>query len=275
MSNETVLGWLARNVYVWPVSTPNIVPAGDKLFEFGATFHQDYVDIYGKLPGCGHSIYRHQWLARRSELQNKPSWDYFGESAKFMAQDSDGAWMAFESEPAAKYHVWSSMRGLCGYAREGRDRCRGEVLGDWRDTLEKRPVDLSESAVTERLTEATQTVLAAAPALMDEKFRFDRDDWFERGELPPVGTRCVALLGIAPKANCEVIAKTEQQMVVKWEENGMMDVIDLDAHVAFRPVRTERDELIERMQSDIAERWANCEELATHLVDKGWVKVGK
>lgn len=117
-------------------------------------------------------IEKAEWLARRSELQNKPSWDDFGESAKFMAQDSDGAWMAFESEPAAKSHVWSAMRGWCGYAREGSDRCCGEVLGDWRDTLEKRPADLSEPAVTERLTEAAQAVLAAVPALMDEKYHF-------------------------------------------------------------------------------------------------------
>ena len=135
MSNETDLGWLARNVHEWP--------AGE---------HQPWCYVYmahgGVIKASGNfldavakptMITLFQWLARRSELQNKPSWDDFGESAKFMAQDSDGAWMAFESEPAAKYHVWSSMRGWCGYAREGRDRCRGEVLGDWRDTLEKRP----------------------------------------------------------------------------------------------------------------------------------------
>jgi len=134
MSNETDLDWLARNVHVWP--------AGD---------HQPWCYVYWKggyravsgncitvIQPCVR-VEMSQWLARRAELQNKPSWDDFGESAKFMAQDSDGAWMAFESEPAANYHVWSSMRGWCGYAREGRDRCRGEILGDWRDTLEKRP----------------------------------------------------------------------------------------------------------------------------------------
>ena len=134
MSNETDLDWLARNVHVWK--------SGYDL----AVVQRGIEEIYVTWPSaCSSGITKKEWLSRRAELQNKPSWDDFGESAKFMAQDSDGAWMAFESEPAANYHVWSSMRGWCGYAREGRDRCRGEVLGDWRDTLEKRPEQLKPS----------------------------------------------------------------------------------------------------------------------------------
>lgn len=155
MSNETDLDWLARNVHKWP--------AGD---------HQPWCYVYWKggqraVSGNCITIFQpcvrvemSEWLARRAELQNKPSWDDFGESAKFMAQDSDGAWMAFESEPAANYHVWSSMRGWCGYAREGRDRCRGEVLGDWRDTLEKRP----EQAKFEPFVSVEDAATAKQPA---------------------------------------------------------------------------------------------------------------
>lgn len=130
MNNETGLDWMARNVHVWP----------DGMREVLVCYPRN-VDalIWSCVSSNAGWITKEQWITRRAELQNKPSWDDFGESAKFMAQDSDGAWMAFESEPAANYHVWSSMRGWCGYAREGRDRCRGEVLGDWRDTLEKRP----------------------------------------------------------------------------------------------------------------------------------------
>ena len=95
--------------------------------------------------------------------------------------------------------------------------------------------------------------------------------WFERGELPPVGARCVALLGIAPKANCEVIAKTEQQMVVKWEENGMMDVIDLDVHAAFRPIRTEREMAIEEMMI-ASKEWGSLEDICGVLYTAGYRK---
>ena len=43
----------------------------------------------------------------------------------------------------------------------------------WRDTLEKRPADLSEQAVTARLKEATDNVLSAALELMKDKYKFE------------------------------------------------------------------------------------------------------
>ena len=71
MSNETDLDWLARNVHVWP--------AGD---------HQPWCYVYmahgGVMKAAGNfldavakptMITIDQWLARRAELQNKPSWD--------------------------------------------------------------------------------------------------------------------------------------------------------------------------------------------------------
>lgn len=84
-------------------------------------------------------IEKAEWLARRSELQNKPSWADFRECAKFMAQDSDGAWRAFEIEPTPQSLIWNAKRGWRGYAYKDTPYNRGEVLGDWRDTLEKRP----------------------------------------------------------------------------------------------------------------------------------------
>lgn len=283
MNNETGLDWMARNVHVWP----------DGMREVLVCYPRNVnALIWSCVSSNAGWITKEQWITRRAELQNKPSWDDFGESAKFMAQDSDGAWMAFESEPAANYHVWSSTRGWCGYAREGRDRCRGEVLGDWRDTLERRPqaeADITDPFDPEfrSVTVSNETIPLEQPVVVasigdaiqgkcpscgntgihaclgrkvthtdtaNEITKWvakqqakETSDWHERGELPPVGARCVALLGIAPKANCEVIAKTEQQMVVKWEDNGMMDVIDLDVYAAFRPTLTEREVAIEEM----------------------------
>jgi len=157
MNNETDLDWLARNVHVWP----------DGMREVLVCYPRN-VDalIWSCVSSNAGWITKEQWLTRRAELQNKPSWDDFGESAKFMAQDSDGAWMAFESEPAAKYHVWGSMRGWCGYAREGRDRCRGEVLGDWRDTLETRP----EQAEFEPFVSVEDAATDKQPAITPSKY---------------------------------------------------------------------------------------------------------
>lgn len=130
MSNETDLDWLARNVHKWPEGKREVLVCWPR-------------NVYTLIWSCVLSnsgwIAKDQWLARRAELQNKPSWDDFGESAKFMAQDSDGAWMAFESEPAANYHVWNAKRGWRGYAYKDTPYNLGEVLGDWRDTLERRP----------------------------------------------------------------------------------------------------------------------------------------
>lgn len=260
MSNETDLDWLARNVHEWP--------AGE---------HQPWCYVYmtygGVMKAAGNfldavanpaMITIDQWISRRAELQNKPSWDDFGESAKFMAQDSDGAWMAFESEPAANYHVWSSTRGWCGYAREGRDRCRGEVLGDWRDTLEKRP-DMHKTEP--KIDTVSEHVHKTAESM---------HDWFERGELPPVGTVCLYVVSDRLSAEVEITAHAKFGLcfveVGKSGENYVSKTAELHR---FLPIRTERELAIDRMQFDIAERWANCEELARHLVDKGWVKESK
>jgi hypothetical protein len=168
MNNQTDLDWLARNVHEWP--------AGD---------HQPWCYVYQKdgvkkvsgncitvIQPCV-KIDRGDWLARRAELQNKPSWADALEWAEWLAQDTAGldgigAWWWYRVKPTKGDRTWSSK----GHSSRPVPT-RGEVIGDWRDTLEKRPADLSEPAVTERLNEATQTVLAAAPALMDDKYLFE------------------------------------------------------------------------------------------------------
>jgi hypothetical protein len=267
MNNETGLDWMARNVHVWP----------DGMREVLVCYPRN-VDalIWSCVSSNAGWINKEQWLARRAELQNKPSWDLSGSWSKYLAQDMDGEWKWLGENPSLGDEYWT--------ADELRSQCKGVVIGDWRDTLEKRPVDLSEQAVTERLQEATANVLAAAPELMKDKFKFEPfvsvednqgqkmkqdNGWFERGELPPVGARCVALLGIAPKANCEVIAKTERQMVVKWEENGLMDVIDLDVHVAFRPIPTERDVLLSIIVEEM-NRYDTDDKLADAILAAGF-----
>ena len=170
MSNGIGLDWLARNVHNWPAGHQGwcyVISNRDGTKGVATS-------LIGQVDCPWVRIEKQEWLTRRVELQNKPGWADFGESAKFMAQDSDGAWMAFEIEPTAKSHVWSAMRGWCGYAREGRDRCRGEVLGDWRDTLEKRPEQKAfeplvsvEDAATEKQSELE--MLAKVSHLISDK----------------------------------------------------------------------------------------------------------
>lgn len=245
MSNETDLDWLARNVHEWP--------SGE---------HQPWCYVYmaygGVMKAAGNfldavanpaMVTKDQWLARRAELQNKPSWGSAPEWAAYLSQNSSGEWWWHGDEPTEHSSLYYSS---CG---KNVVQCKGEVLGDWRDTLERRPEGFRQFIGIEDNQEQDMT----------QQQQVKRDGgWFERGELPPVGARCVALLGIAPKANCEVIAKTEQQMAVKWEENGMMDVIDLDAHAAFRPILTERDVLIDLLGLP---RWFADRTLREELAD--------
>lgn len=128
MSNETDLDWLARNVHVWPCGKHQplcyVVTKidGERTWAsnvLSSSFPYSLVDKY-------------QWLSLRAELQNKPSWVAVPSRANWLAQDAAGSWLWHSSEPECRNGGWigSTTRG---YAAKG---C---VLGDWRDTLEKRP----------------------------------------------------------------------------------------------------------------------------------------
>ena len=224
------LDWLARNVHKWP--------AGD---------HQPWCYVYmsygGVMKAAGNfldavvnptMITIEQWLARRAELQNKPSWEDFRESAKFMAQDSDGTWRAFEIEPTAQSHIWNAKRGWRGYAYEETADNRGEVLGDWRDTLEKRP----EQKEFEAFISIEDNQVQVLTQQQD-------NGWFERGELPPVGCECEILGAFGHYQEwfpCKIIAE-HSGSVFAANERSWMNVRKGERQ--FRPLRTERDVLIE------------------------------
>lgn len=156
MSNETDLDWLARNVHVWPVNAKFAVRPGmgEVLF---------YEHHYSHLV----QFSREQVEARRAELQNKPSWETH--EYKVIAQGRNGSWYGSNYSEEKFGHESS----FCITGTGWNCICRGVDLGDWRDTLEKRPYDLSEQMVMSRLQEATDNVLAAAPELMTDKYKFE------------------------------------------------------------------------------------------------------
>ena len=128
------LDWLARNVHVWPESTPHIIPVGDCVFEFGATFFESHVCLYHSEPADSKVIHKHQWLALRAELQNKPSWKDAPEWGCCMVQDKRGNWYFCSDTPSSKDSEWDDDSIRSSVLANG-----GVVIGDWRDTLEKRP----------------------------------------------------------------------------------------------------------------------------------------
>lgn len=130
-SNEADLDWLARNVHEWP--------AGD---------HQPWCYVYwkgGQRAVSGNCITviqpcvrveMSEWHARRAELQEKPSWAHAPEWAVYMAQSPNRHWEFFAVKPRAE-GWWRHPIGERSSANNA--SIRGAILGDWRDTLEKRP----------------------------------------------------------------------------------------------------------------------------------------
>jgi hypothetical protein len=122
MSNETDLDWLARNVHEWPEGKCEVLVSWQR--NVGTLIWSCVLSNSGW-------IVKDQWLARRAELQNKPSWDLSGSWSEYLAQDMDGEWKWLGENPSLGGDHWT--------ADELRSQCKGVVLGDWRDTLEKRP----------------------------------------------------------------------------------------------------------------------------------------
>lgn len=226
---EDDLTWLARNVHEWPVGDHQpwcyvITDNSGKKLASGVAF------CAPKAP----MIEKTDWLARRAELQNKPSWADAPAGAGYMAQEPHGVWTFFVDQPFEPSKLHDDGWRFDGFQAWSSDR-RGEVLGDWRDTLERRPESKPEF-------EQFVSIEDGGPV----KAQVD-GGWFERGELPPVGVECTAVADGIPDANCIIVAISTEQVVVKWTENQMFDVLGMPG-LAFRPIRTERDKSIEEMK---------------------------
>ncbi|BBS88087.1 hypothetical protein [Aeromonas media] len=319
---EDDLDWLARNVHVW---------AEDWTHVRKCPVHHEAKWMASLSPNAEYKDWRtkQQWLTRRAELQNKPSWADAPEWANWLAQDEEidvkgvgGGWFWYKRCPTPRT-AWDADDGLTVFSG-----AHGAVLGDWRDTLERRPADLSSAAVIKRLDEATQNVLAAVPALMDEKYSFEpefmpvsvsnetvqlerpiavagtgngsaaesafligrvidllrtsvdhfsanelaelhqlcdaeltkRDaavcggqkyldaQWFERGELPPVGAVCLYVVSDRLSAEVEITAHAKLGLCfVQVGQSGESYVSKTAELHRFRPIRTEREVAIEEM----------------------------
>ena len=217
------LDWMARNVHVWP--------AGD---------HQPWCYVYWKggrravsgncitvIQSCVR-IEKSEWLARRAELQNKPSWKKDApEWAEWLAQDEDGEWKWLAGLPGKYVDCWTAVK-IKGC-------CKGIALGDWWDTLEKRPErDEFEPFVS---IEDNQ-----------EKDMKQDNGWYERGDLPPVGIAVQLWHGGTYAYDCELIAKRGNDFVLwnlTWDRPDSADCM----MCVFKPTPTEREILADLIES--------------------------
>lgn len=129
MSNETELNWLARNVHVWPEGKCEVFVCWPRNVD---------TLIWSSVLSDTGRITKAQWLARRAELQNKPSWSEIQDWVNWIMQSSTGLWFGSDREPEIDVVAGHSFVNPSSF-RLGVTFGDGEVLGDWRDTLEKRP----------------------------------------------------------------------------------------------------------------------------------------
>lgn len=126
------LDWLARNVHVWKL--PFAIQSSTML---NVLLHEYHANVFNPATGAACQITKAKWLARRAELQNKPSWKDAPEWAHWLGQVDSGEWEWYGDDvkfpPTAGDLYWHHDGQ--GFPVIG----SGEVLGDWRDTLERRP----------------------------------------------------------------------------------------------------------------------------------------
>lgn len=90
---------------------------------------------------------RGQYLERKAELQNKPKWEDHPD-AKCIAQNGTKCWVknivTDEVIASTERNIWVNEAGITSdNSQSWRIICVGEIIGDWRDTLERRPADLT------------------------------------------------------------------------------------------------------------------------------------
>jgi len=122
------LDWLARNVHEWPDGKEECLVVKSK---------NPYPIWSVCKSSCGW-IERGEWLSRRAELQKKPSWAGHPDAKCFVQHLSGQWWKNVETcdvSPGFEGFWKANNIGNALWAYI----CQGEVLGDWRDTLEKRP----------------------------------------------------------------------------------------------------------------------------------------
>ena len=235
MSNEADLDWLARNVHVWP--------AGD---------HQPWCYVYmvagGAMKASGNfldavtsptMITEDQWLSRRAELQNKPSWGSVGSDINFISQHDDGQWIGHSEKPEEGRECFECDCEIPYYGY-------GEILGDWRDTLEKRPEEFKSSI--EEANRLAQEFKQFTSIEDNQEQEMKQDSgWYERGELPPVGVECEAKKYEKEEWYKVVICGAGKHLglaVAFYEKQKGSGAFTCSSAEYFRPIRTERDELI-------------------------------
>ena len=157
------LDWLARNVHVWPEGKLEVLVRRPRNVD---------TLIWSSVLSDTGWITKAQWLARRAELQKKPSWAGHPDAKCFVQHRSGQWWKNVETcdvSPGFEGFWKANNIGNALWAYI----CKGEVLGDWRDTLEKRP-EQSEFEPSVSVEDAKFSMLQSDDSAKDSGGLIDR-----------------------------------------------------------------------------------------------------
>lgn len=171
-------------------------------------------------------------LSARAEMSGKPSWsDIDGE---WVFQDCQGWWHSFdETEKPYMQCVEITYGKACNYVtKKGFNKTygRGKVLGDWRNTLERRPC-VSKSAESDKQEDLS--------VVDGKQWRGPEDG------LPPVGTVC-EVLHLGDWKETKIIGTDDGLPVFKTEWHDKY-AYACGSDFEFRPLRTEEDKAVVEM----------------------------
>jgi hypothetical protein len=262
MTDMKEVEWVARNEHQWGGKEPGS-KAHMAIDGIGAIY------AVGCPDGCGVTF--EQWKAERERLQNKPKWEDAPGWITHLAQDKDGRWVWYPQAPITICESWSHDRSTAPNGKPCMTASKGKVLGDWRDTLERRPthIDSSENYIGQHdMHKSDDDVDTSVPANASE-WRGPEDG------LPPAGTKCEALIPHDPDPlwiEVEVVAHWNQpnRPVFSWvaEADGFYP----PAVMQFRPLRTEEDKAVETMIPHLVGKALDYESLCREIYRAGYRK---
>lgn len=119
--------------------------------------------------------------------------------------------------------------------------------------------------------------------IVDERYKpkeqeMNNNNWYEKGELPPVGEVCVLVSVGFKELNYEVEITYIGDGVgcYRWLKTNNEYTVNL-CDARFRPLRTETDKLVEQMKSDLSGEWGvslqRANAICSHLIKKGYRKI--
>ena len=138
---------------------------------------------------------REEFNAAADRMRGKPDWSELPPETEWLGQDRCGKWKPMVGpKPTTERGYWMTHHHLM-------PQPHGTVIGDWRNTLEKRP---EQKIVTGNVTSPLKDIFLKPPV----------SHWFEAGELPPVGST---------ELDCKIKGKAYEQIKafkVLAHENG-------------------------------------------------------